>query len=287
MNEIWKLERKKRKKKQRLKDIITSVSILICMVGVIVFFMLYYLGVKKAETFDHGSQSLVSAHPERIPEYSGEDYIILNKGKPEFNGWDLKNVYGERYTELDSIGRCGPAIARLHKNMMPEEERGNIGRIKPSGWDQEKYAGIVDSTPPYLYNRCHLIAFAMTGQNANYQNLITGTTYMNKKTMLPYEEMVLRYLDNTDNHVLYRVTPYFKDRELLARGVEMEAYSVEDKGEGICFHVFIYNVQPGIVLNYKTGGSRIEEVKETAPEDKESVPEDKETAPEDETADGS
>ncbi len=123
---------------------------------------------------------------------------------------------------------------------------------------QEKYEGIVDSDPPYLYNRCHLIAYALTGQNANELNLITGTRYMNVAAMLPWEEQVMRYLDDSENHVLYRVTPYFKGSELLARGVEMEAYSVEDEGQGVCFHVFIYNVQPGIVLDYSTGKSRIE-----------------------------
>ena len=139
---------------------------------------------------------------------------------------------------------------------MPTEERGSIGQIKPSGWVQEKYPGIVDSEPPYLYNRCHLIAYALTGQNANELNLITGTRYFNVEGMLPFEESVMRYLDKSDNHVLYRVSPYFKDDELLARGVEMEAYSVEDNGEGICFHVFVYNVQPGIELDYKMGESR-------------------------------
>ena len=139
---------------------------------------------------------------------------------------------------------------------MPTEPRGSIGDVRPTGWVQEKYPGIVDSEPPYLYNRCHLIAYAMTGQNANDRNLITGTRYMNATTMLPYEEQVLRYLDNSDNHVLYRVSPLFKDSELVARGVEIEAYSVEDEGEGICFHVFVYNIQPGIEIDYLTGNSR-------------------------------
>ncbi len=135
---------------------------------------------------------------------------------------------------------------------MPTEERGDIGMIRPTGWKQEKYPGIIDSEPPYLYNRCHLIAYAMTGQNANEKNLITGTHYMNTEGMLPYEKMVLRYLDDHDDQVLYRVTPYFSESELLARGVEMEAYSVQDEGEGICFHVFVYNVQPGIIIDYQT-----------------------------------
>ena len=144
----------------------------------------------------------------------------------------------------------------LERTMMPSEQRGPIGDVKPTGWVQEKYPGIVDSEPPYLYNRCHLIAYSMTGQNANELNLITGTRYMNATTMLSYEEQVLRYLDNSDNHVLYRVSPYFKGSELLARGVELEAYSVEDNGKGVCFHVFLYNVQPVIEIDYSTGQSR-------------------------------
>ncbi|MCR5733237.1 MAG: DNA/RNA non-specific endonuclease [Lachnospiraceae bacterium] len=263
MNEIWKLKRDKRRKKQKLKDIITAVALLVCLTGLTVYFLLSYLGIKQATTYDHGSESLVTAHPEKIPDYFGEPYVVLNKDKPQFNGWDLKNVYGERYSEIDSKGRCGPAFVRLHKSLMPEEERGSLGRIKPSGWDQEKYAGIVDATPPYLYNRCHLVAYAMTGQDANYKNLITGTTYMNTGAMLSFEEQILHCLDDTDYHILYRVTPYFKGRELVARGVEMEAYSVEDKGDSVCFHVFVYNVQPGVEINYLTGQSRLAETEKT------------------------
>ena len=202
------------------------------------------------------SESTVIADPDSIPDYSGEDYVLLNDGKPNFNTWDIEHITGEYYSELDSLGRCGTAVAMLHHSMMPTEERGKIGQVKPTGWVQEKYEGIVDSNPPYLYNRCHLIAYALTGQNANERNLITGTRYMNVSIMLEWEKQVMRYLDDSDHRVLYRVTPYFKDRELLARGVEMEAYSVEDNGKGVCFHVFIYNVQPGIVIDYRTGESR-------------------------------
>ena len=155
--------------------------------------------------------------------------------------------------EERDIGRCGTAIAMIDRAMMPTEERGLIGSITPTGWVQNKYEGIIDSRPPYLYNRCHLIAYALTGENANELNLITGTRYMNATVMLPWEEKVMRYLDYSNNHVLYRITPYFAGNELLARGVEMEAYSVEDNGEGVCFHIFVYNVQPGIALDYKTG----------------------------------
>jgi len=176
-----------------------------------------------------------------------------------FNEDDFENIKGEYYSDLDWLGRCGKATVMLHRSMMPTEERGSIGMIKPSGWNQEKYEGYVESNPPYLYNRCHLIAFALTGQNANEKNLITGTRHMNAAAMLPFEMEVMEYLDNSENHVLYRVTPYFKDHELLARGVEMEAYSVEDNGEGVSFHVFVYNHQPGIELDYMTGESWIKE----------------------------
>ena len=203
------------------------------------------------------SGSIADSSPEKIPAYNGDSVIELNGGKPCFSAEDLLTITGENYSELDRLGRCGTAVVMLDKTMMPVEQRGAIGNIKPTGWVQKKYPGIVDSEPPYLYNRSHLIAYSMTGQNENELNLITGTRYMNATTMLSYEKQVLRYLDNSDNHVLYRVSPYFKGSEKLARGVELEAYSVEDNGEGICFHVFLYNVQPGIEIDYATGESRI------------------------------
>ena len=177
---------------------------------------------------------------------------------PGFSENDYELIRGEYYSELDYLGRCGVVYANIDSSMRPTEERGSIGMIKPSGWNQAKYEGYVDSKPPYLYNRCHLIAYALTGQNANELNLITGTRYFNVTSMLPFEERVMRYLDSSDNHVLYRVTPYFKDEELVARGVEIEAYSIEDNGRGISFHVFVYNYQPGIEINYLTGESWIE-----------------------------
>ena len=202
------------------------------------------------------SASLVDRDPSAIPDYAGTDVIELNEGRPHFTEYDLVNISGEHYSDLDRLGRCGTAVAMLDRTMMPTRSRGSIGDIRPTGWVQEKYPGLVDSEPPYLYNRCHLIAFAMTGQTANELNLITGTRYMNASTMLPYEEKVLRYLDHSDGHVLYRVSPLFRDNELVARGVEMEAYSVEDHGAGVCFHVFVYNVQPGVVIDYRTGESK-------------------------------
>ena len=204
------------------------------------------------------SASIVDSAPETIPDYSGDDTIELNDGQPCFTSTDLNSVVGETYSSLDQLGRCGTAIAMLDRTMRPTEERGQIGDVRPTGWVQNKYPGIIKSEPPYLYNRCHLIAYAMTGQNANERNLITGTRYLNATTMLKYEEQILRYLDRSDNHVLYRVSPYFRGSELVARGIELEAYSVEDNGKGICFHVFLYNIQPGIVIDYQTGENWIE-----------------------------
>lgn len=206
----------------------------------------------KGDTF---SVSPVLLDPSILPKNAGEDYAILNDNVPGFNLYDLQHFTGESYSPLDALGRCGPAMALLHRSMMPKEERGEIGDVKPTGWVQRKYEGVVESTPPYLYNRCHLIAYALTGQNANEKNLITGTRHFNADVMFPFEIQVMEYLEHSENHVLYRVTPYFQGTELLARGVEMEAYSVEDGGRGLCFHVFVYNTQPGITLDYATGES--------------------------------
>ena len=194
-----------------------------------------------------------------IPEFSGEPYVVINNDHPFFTDEDMNTSSFESYSELDALGRCGVAFANVSRDLMPAEERGEIGTVKPAGWIQEKYEGIVDSNPPYLYNRCHLIAFCLTGENANERNLITGTRYMNMTGMLPFEEQVAKYLDENDHHVLYRVTPVYDGNDLVADGVLMEAYSVEDKGRGICFCVFCYNVQPGIEIDYSTGESKAAE----------------------------
>lgn len=212
----------------------------------------------KGNSVNNTSSPTVVKDAGNIPEFSGADYVLLNNNRPNFVEKDFQEISGENFSNLDRLGRCGTAVAMLDRSMMPTEARGEIGQIKPSGWQQAKYEGYVDSNPPYLYNRCHLIAYALTGQNANELNLITGTRYFNVTAMLPFEEQVMKYLDNSDNHVLYRVTPYFKGNELVARGVEMEAYSVEDQGSGVCYHVFVYNHQPGIEIDYKTGESRVE-----------------------------
>lgn len=202
------------------------------------------------------SQASCITAPDSIPDYSGQDYIELNGNIPNFTTYDLEHMTGEMFSPLDRFGRCGAATAMLEKTMMPTEERGSIGMIKPSGWHTVRYDDLIEDK--YLYNRCHLIAYAMTGQNENEQNLITGTRYLNATSMLPFELRVLQYVDHTDDHVLYRVTPFFKGNELVARGVEMEAISVEDSGNGLCFHVFVYNIQPGIVIDYATGESHIQ-----------------------------
>ena len=203
---------------------------------------------------DAFSESTCSIHPERIPDFDGADYAELNGNRPNFTEYDRTHLSGETYSDLDLLGRCGSAVAMLDRSMMPSEERGFIGEIRPSGWHTVKYPELIEDN--YLYNRCHLISYAMTGQNDNPRNLITGTRHMNTEGMLPFEILVLKYLDHSDNHVLYRVTPFFRGLELVARGVEMEAWSVEDEGEGVCFHVFVYNHQPGIVIDYLTGDSR-------------------------------
>jgi len=193
--------------------------------------------------------------PDSATGYSGEPYATLNDNQPGFSGSDMTTVSFEVYSDLDSLGRCGTAFANVGTDLMPTEERGSISQVKPTGWQTVKY-DIVDGK--YLYNRCHLIGYQLTAENANKKNLITGTRYMNVEGMLPFENMVADYIKETDNHVLYRVTPEFEGNNLVAKGVQIEAYSVEDEGEGICFNVYVYNVQPGVVIDYSTGDSWLE-----------------------------
>lgn len=189
-----------------------------------------------------------------IPEYSNANYVVLNNNEPNFTESDYTTDSFERYSELDSLGRAKVAYANIGVDLMPTEERGSIGQVKPSGWHLVKY-DIVNGK--YLYKRCHLIGFQLTGENANEKNLITCTRQMNTVGMLEFENKVANYIKSTNNHVLYRVTPIYKDDNLLASGVVMEAYSVEDSGEGIKFNVFVYNVQDGIDIDYKTGDSKL------------------------------
>lgn len=188
-----------------------------------------------------------------VPEFNGKDaYVEINGNVPDFNDSDLVTESYEYYSELDSLGRCGIVMACIGIDIMPTEERGEIGQIKPVGWHTIKY-DIVDGK--YLYNRCHLIGYQLTGENANPNNLITGTRYLNVEGMLPFENMVAEYVSNTENHVIYRVTPIYDDDCLVARGLQMEAKSVEDNGKGIEFNVYVYNNQPGISINYYNGES--------------------------------
>ena len=189
-----------------------------------------------------------------IPEYSNANYVVLNNNEPNFTESDYTTDSFERYSELDSLGRAKVAYANIGVDLMPTEERGSIGQVKPSGWHLVKY-DIVNGK--YLYNRCHLIGFQLTGENANEKNLITCTRQMNTVGMLEFENKVANYIKSTNNHVLYRVTPIYKDDNLLASGVVMEGYSVEDSGEGIKFNIFVYNVQDGIDIDYKTGDSKL------------------------------
>ena len=200
------------------------------------------------------SKSLVCTNPEMIPDYDGEDVITLNDNVPEFTEYDLENIEGQHFSDLDELGRCGVAYAMLDESMMPTGKRGDIYMIHPTGWHSVTYSAVT-SEDQHLYNRSHLLAYSLTGQNDNEKNLITGTQHLNQEVMLPYENEVVWYLEDSGNHVLYRVTPYFAGDELVARGVEMEAYSVEDSGEGVEYHIFIYNVQPGVEIDYATGES--------------------------------
>lgn len=190
-----------------------------------------------------------------IPEYNGKAYVTLNDNMPQFENFDDTTVF-ETYSELDYLDRCGVAYANICKELMPTDDREEIGSVKPSGWvcngksNNNKY-DFVDGK--YIYNRCHLIGFQLAGENANEKNLITGTRYLNIEGMLPFENMVADYVKEEGGHVLYRVTPIFKDNELVCRGVQIEAYSVEDDGKDICFNVFCFNVQPGVEINYQTG----------------------------------
>jgi len=187
-----------------------------------------------------------------IPEYTNEPYVVLNNNKPEFDDEDYTTEVFEKYRDLDDLGRCGVAYANVCKETMPTEKRESLD-TKPTGWKQAKYNG------EYLYNRCHLIGHQLAAENDNEKNLITGTRYFNVEGMLPFENMVAEYVKETENHVLFRVTPIFEGENLLASGVQMEAYSVEDNGEGICFNVYVYNVQPGVEIDYSTGESKLAE----------------------------
>jgi len=208
--------------------------------------------IQNADIFGNGNSNVPSYDLGEIPEYQGQPYVVINNNLPSFNENDYTKEAFEKYSELDALGRCGVVYANICKEIMPSknDERGDISSIKPTGWKQKKYDG------EYLYNRCHLIGYQLSNENANDKNLITGTRYFNVEGMLPFENQVAEYIrENVDNHVFYRVTPIFEGNNLLANGVQIEAYSIEDNGKGVCFNVFVYNVQPGVVIDYATGAS--------------------------------
>lgn len=207
----------------------------------------------QAQKADKTAQAQPSFDLDSIPDFDGHPYVVINDNVPSFAAADRTTQSFEHYSNLDSLGRCGPAYANIGRDLMPTKKRGAIGSVKPSGWHTTKYDNVDGK---YLYNRCHLIGYQLTAENANPKNLITGTRYLNVEGMLPFENMVADYVKETNNHVLYRGTPIFSGDNLVANGVEMEGYSVEDQGAGIQFHVFVYNNQPGIVINYKTGTSK-------------------------------
>ena len=190
-----------------------------------------------------------------IPPYSGRPYVEINGNEPNFTAEEKTSLEAfEHYAPLDGLKRCGVAFANICPELMPTEDRGEIGHIHPSGWHSVRYDFVEGKN---LYNRCHLIGFQLAGENANDQNLVTGTRYMNTKGMLPFENIIADHVKETGEHVLYRVTPIFEGDELVCRGVQMEAWSVEDEGDSICFNIFCYNVQPGVEIDYLTGDSRV------------------------------
>lgn len=199
---------------------------------------------------EKGSDSESYVTVDDVPAYSGEPYVEVNDNQPEFTEEELTTVSYEDYSELDELGRCQSAEACIGQDLMPTEARESISSVKPTGWKNKSY-DTVDGG--YVYNRCYLIGFQLTGENANEENLITGTRYMNVEGMLPFEDEVAAYIKETDNHVMYRVTPVFEGDDLVASGVQMQAESVEDDGVGISFNVYVYNVQPYVVIDYKTG----------------------------------
>ena len=233
--------------KQQTKTIHLTVkqALLVVVLLIVVSAVRWYL-TPPAETYSM----------ENIPPYDGTPYVVLNDNQPSFTEEDMTDVSYEFYSDLDELGRCGVTEACIGRDLMPTEKRGDISSVKPTGWVQNQY-DFVDGKS--LWNRCHLIGFQLAGENANECNLITGTRYLNVEGMLPFENLVADYVKETDNHVLYRVTPAFQGTELVARGVQMEAYSVEDGGDGVCFNVFCYNVQLGVEIDYATGDNWLAE----------------------------
>ena len=240
---------KKKRKNKKIKEFLILIIFLISIM-VIEYFESNFL-------YNSHEENIVNINDlSNIPEYTDSPYIIINNNIPNFTKEDYTNESFEKYSNLDILGRCGVVYANICKETMPPkgDERGDISSVKPTGWKQKKYNG------EYLYNRCHLIGYQLSDEDANELNLITGTRYFNVEGMLPFENKVAEYIKaNKNNHVLYRITPIYEGTNLLVSGVQMEAYSIEDNGKGVCFNVYIYNVQPGITIDYATGNSSKEQ----------------------------
>ena len=232
-----------------MKRVLSVILMAAVLLSVAAFFS---PAVNAAEQRTEIPQSSLSSKD--IPPYCGEISIEINDGFPEFFVQDLTTQEYFAYSELDKLGRTGTAMACIGNKSMPSGQRGEIGDIKPSGWQTERYDDIIEDR--YLYNRCHLVAYQLGGENAEPKNLITGTRFFNIEGMLPFESQIAEYVKGTKNHVIYRVTPIYEGNNLLALGVQIEAYSVEDVGKGVCINVFVYNIQPGIIINYKDGSSK-------------------------------
>ena len=247
------MSRKRRKvSEKKLKKFLVSIIILMLILLIDYFYPDFISSLFNENLV----QKEVSYNLSDIPEYTDSPYVIINDNIPNFDKKDYDSEGFEKYSKLDILGRCGVAYANVCKETMPpkDDERGDISSVKPTGWKQKKYNG------EYLYNRCHLIGYQLSDEDANELNLITGTRYFNVEGMLPFENKVAEYLkQNKDNHVLYRVTPIYEGINLLVSGVQMEAYSIEDNGKGVCFNVYIYNVEPGIKIDYATGNSSKEQ----------------------------
>ncbi|MBQ4062036.1 MAG: DNA/RNA non-specific endonuclease [Christensenellaceae bacterium] len=245
----------KDKKKQANKKLIIMIILIVLVIAAAIFLwrsgLLTFPALQPDET--PVSDSLQSIQLDSIPEYTDEPFCPINDNKPVFAEDEITAKAFEFFSDLDELGRCGMTMACVGQELMPTEDRESISSVKPSGWVNVPY-DFVDGR--YLYNRCHLIGFQLTGENANKLNLITGTRYMNVEGMLPFENMVADYVKETNNHVMYRVTPIYDGDDLVAKGVQLEAWSVEDEGEGVCFNVYVYNVQPGVEIDYATGESR-------------------------------
>lgn len=223
-----------------------------CLLSGVLVLSLLLSGCELGLPQENQQASAVSVSLEEVPAYSGSPYVELDGNQPGFSLEERTTDSFETYSTLDALGRCGPAYACIGQDLMPTEDRESISSVRPTGWVQAEYDFVEGGS---LYNRCHLIGFQLTGENANEENLITGTRYMNVEGMLPFENMVADYIKETGNHVLYRAIPFFEGENLVASGVVMEALSVEDEGEGVCFHVYVYNVQPGVEIDYATGES--------------------------------